>query len=165
MGILYRPGANYLNDPFPMQKVQIAPLAGRPKFVSSLQHPTLWSAGEPATQTQHSQYQSITDQFESWNQELMNLPTRSCYVKVHEKPAVKITSLKVKDPRIDQRELADVLGEYRNRYQRSEQEAEDVLKKEEDRQVFSRNTPVHEESNDAAADSHILFRNPFKEKK
>jgi hypothetical protein len=88
---------------------------------------------ESATQTQHSQYQSITDQFEAWNQELMNLPTRCCYVKVHEKPAVKITSLKVKDPRIDQRELAEVLGEYKNRYQRSKQEVEDVLKLEEDR--------------------------------
>jgi hypothetical protein len=88
---------------------------------------------ESATQTQHSQYQSITDQFEAWNHELMNLPTRCCYVKVHEKPAVKITSLKVKDPRIDQRELAEVLGEYKNRYQRSKQEVEDVLKLEEDR--------------------------------
>jgi hypothetical protein len=82
----------------------------------------------PVTETQHSQYLSILDQFESWNQELMNLPTRCCYVKVHEKPAVKITSLKVQQPKVDERELAAVLGEYKKRYQRSHQEAEEVLK-------------------------------------
>jgi hypothetical protein len=113
---------------------------------------------EPATQTQHSQYQSITDQFESWNQELMNLPTRCCYVKVHEKPAVKITSLKVKQPTVDQTELAAVLGEYKNRYQRSRQEAEDVLQEQEARQAFLGRIPNPE------FDQRNLFRNPFQEK-
>jgi hypothetical protein len=32
---------------------------------------------EPVTQTQHSQYQSITDQFEAWNQELLILEDRT----------------------------------------------------------------------------------------
>src|ERR671916_1667903 len=116
---------------------------------------------EPQTQTQHSQYQSITDQFESWNQELMNLPTRSCYVKVQGKEAVKITSLKVGQPKVDQTELAAVLGEYKRRYQRSQQEAEDVLKQEEDRQAFYDKFPAHEESADAAADDGNRFQNPF----
>jgi hypothetical protein len=116
---------------------------------------------EPATQTQHSQYQSITDQFEAWNQELMNLPTRSCYVKVQGKEAVKITSLKVQQPKVDQKELAAVLGEYKRRYQRSRQEAENVLKQEENHQAFYDKFPAHEESADAAADFSNRFQNPF----
>jgi hypothetical protein len=75
----------------------------------------------PATQIQHSQYQSITDQFEAWNQELMNLPTRCAYVKVQGKEATKITSLKMRQPTVDPGELAEVLSEYKRRYQRSGQ--------------------------------------------
>jgi hypothetical protein len=120
---------------------------------------------EPATQTQHSQYQSITDQFESWNQELMNLPTRCCYVKVHEKPAVKITSLKVRQPKVDQKELAVVLGEYKSRYQRSRQEAENVLKAQEAQQALYGSLPDQEEMADTVFDQRNRFRNPFTEKK
>jgi type IV secretory pathway TraG/TraD family ATPase VirD4 len=126
----------------------------------------------PATQTQHSQYQSITDQFESWNQELMNLPTRCCYVKVQEKPAVKITSLKVPQPTVAEKELASVLGEYKRRYQRTQQEAADVLQKAAaDRQAFSGNFPPQAKRADAppavvdtASDSSVLFQNPFGQK-
>jgi hypothetical protein len=64
---------------------------------------------EPQAETQHSQYLSILDQFEVWNQELMNLPTCSCYVKVQGKEAVKITSLKVGQPKVAEKELAAVL--------------------------------------------------------
>jgi hypothetical protein len=116
---------------------------------------------EPHAETQHSQYLSILDQFEGWNQELMNLPTRCAYVKVQGKGAVRITSLKVPEPRIDQKELVAVLGEYKNRYQRSQQEARDVLRKEEDRQAFYEKFPIHEESADTAADYSDRFRNPF----
>jgi hypothetical protein len=119
------------------------------------------SKEEPLAETQHSQYLSILDQFESWNQELMNLPTRSCYVKVQGKEAVKITSLKVRQPKVKQEELAAVLGEYKRRYQRSRQEAEDVLKQKEDRQAFYDKFPAHEESADAAADFSNRFQNPF----
>jgi hypothetical protein len=54
-----------------------------------------------------------------------------------------------------------VLGEYKNRYQRSKQEAEEVLRKEEDRQAFYGNFPIHEQSSDAAADYSDRFQNPF----
>jgi hypothetical protein len=114
---------------------------------------------EPQVDTQHSQYLSILDQFEAWNQELMNLPTRCCYVKMQGKEAVKITSLKVRQPKVEQKELAAVLGEYRNRYQRSEQEAAGVLKKEADRLALFRNVP--EESADTVFDIHSQFHNPF----
>jgi type IV secretory pathway TraG/TraD family ATPase VirD4 len=82
----------------------------------------------PHTETQHSQYQSILERFESWNQELMNLPTRCCYVKVQGKEAVRITSLKVPEPTVAPQELAAVLSEYKCRYQRSEQQANDSQK-------------------------------------
>jgi hypothetical protein len=96
-----------------------------------------------------------------WNQELMNLPTRCCYVKVNNKPAVKITSLKMQEPRIDQKELAAVLGEYKSRYQRSRQEAEDVLTKEADRLALFGHAPSPEESADTVFDSRSQFQNPF----
>jgi hypothetical protein len=120
---------------------------------------------EPHAETQHSQYQSITDQFETWNQELMNLPTRCCYVKVQGKEAAKITSLKVRQPTVDQKELVAVLGEYKNRYQRSKEEASTLLKKEEDElQAFYDNFPTHAKSADSPTDNSALFENPFAEK-
>jgi hypothetical protein len=119
---------------------------------------------EPLAETQHSQYLSILDQFEVWNQELMNLPTRSCYVKVQGKEAVKITSLKVRQPKVDQKELAAVLGKYKNRYQRSCQEAEDVLQEQEARQAFLGKIQKHEEVGDTVFDQRNRFRNPFAEK-
>jgi hypothetical protein len=114
---------------------------------------------EPLAETQHSQYLSILDQFEVWNQELMNLPTRSCYVKVQGKEAVKITSLKVRQSKVDQKELATVLGEYKKRYQRSQQEAAAVLKKEADRLALFRNDPL--ENADTVFDLGAQFQNPL----
>jgi hypothetical protein len=115
---------------------------------------------------------SIVDQFESWNQELMNLPTRCCYVKVQGHKAVKITSLKMKEANIDQKELAAVLGEYKHRYQRSKQETEEALKKGEAAwQQFSGNVLTHAQRADAAPDAadagsgySDLFHNPFKQR-
>jgi hypothetical protein len=117
---------------------------------------------EPRVETQHSQYQSITDQFESWNQGLMNLPTRCCYVKVQGKDAVKITSLKVRQPTVDQRELAAVLGEYKRRYQRSRDEA-DALREQDaaDRYAFYGTVPPGTQRPDAAAADSGVFTNPF----
>jgi hypothetical protein len=119
---------------------------------------------EPQAETQHSQYLSILDQFETWNQELMNLPTRCCYVKVHEKPAVKITSLKVQQPKVEEKELVAVLGEYKNRYQRSRQEAEDVLKAQEAQHALYGGLPNQEEMADTVFDQNKRFHNPFQEK-
>ena len=94
----------------------------------------------------------------------MNLPTRCCYVKVQGREAAKITSLKVGQPRVDQKELAAVLAEFKHRYQRTEQEATDVLKKEEaDIHAFYGSSPIHQ-ATDTASDSSILFQNPFGQK-
>jgi hypothetical protein len=95
----------------------------------------------------------------------MNLPTRCCYVKVQGKEAVKITSLKVNEPRIDQKELAAVLGEYKHRYQRSKEEASLLLQKEEaDRQAFYGNFPTQAQSVDTASDYSDRFHNPFEKR-
>jgi hypothetical protein len=95
----------------------------------------------------------------------MNLPTRCCYVKVQGKEAAKITSLKVRQPTVDQKELVAVLGEYKNRYQRSKEEASTLLKKEaEDRQTFYGNFPIHAQHTDTASDPSVLFQNPFGQK-
>jgi hypothetical protein len=94
----------------------------------------------------------------------MNLPTRSCYVKVQGKEAIKITSLKVREPKVNQKDLAAVLGEYKHWYQRSRQDAEDVLQKQEAQQAFYGSVPNPEESADTVFDLHNRFRNPFTEK-
>jgi hypothetical protein len=113
---------------------------------------------EPHAETQHSQYQSITDQFESWNQELMNLPTRCCYVKVQGHEAVRITSLKVRQPTVDQKELTLVLGEYKRRYQRSLQEADAIRGKEAAAwQLYAGAVPTDAKH----ADETAVFHNPF----
>ena len=85
---------------------------------------------------------------------------------------MKITSLKTHEPSIYPRELATVLGEYKSRYQRSRQEAEEVLKKGEATwQHFSGNVPSHAQRTDAAPDAadagsdySDLFHNPFKQR-
>jgi hypothetical protein len=120
---------------------------------------------EPQTETQHSQYLSILDQFERWNQELMNLPTRCCYVKVDKKEAVKITSLKMPKPTVTPAELAAVLSEYKHRYQRSEQQATDVLQDVADGLSFRTGFATSHAAQDATdkrTHAPDRFHNPFK---
>lgn len=81
------------------------------------------------TMTQHAQYMPVLEQFEGWTQELQNLPTRVAYVRLQGKPAVKITTLNVGDPKVDPGELKEVLSEYKRRYQRTAEEAEAALRR------------------------------------
>lgn len=78
---------------------------------------------EALTPTQHALYLSTLDQFEQWTQELQHLPARTCYVKRHDQPAAKITTLSVPEAHVDSKELAAVLATYRRLYQRTPQEA------------------------------------------
>jgi hypothetical protein len=82
---------------------------------------------EPLTETQHSQYQSIVDQFESWTQELQNLSPRLAYVKLHDAPAARIKTLTVPDAKVGGDELGRVLATYKQRYQRTPAEAEAAI--------------------------------------
>jgi hypothetical protein len=92
----------------------------------------------------------------------MNLPTRCCYVRVQGKEAVKITSLKMKQPKVEEKELAAVLEEYKRRYQRSKEEASLLLKKEaDDRQAYYGNVPTQTKSADTPSDSGDILQNPF----
>jgi hypothetical protein len=79
------------------------------------------------TDTQHTQYLSIAEQFESWAQELQNLSPRYAFVKLHDQPAVRIKTLTVNQPPVDPDELAKVLEGYRKRYQRTLEEAERAI--------------------------------------
>ena len=89
---------------------------------------------EAHTETQHAQYLSTVEQFESWIQELQNLPARTAYVKLHDKPAVRIKTLHVTQPKVSATEVERILAYYRQRYQRREEEvrrsAEPVQDKE-----------------------------------
>jgi len=82
---------------------------------------------EPLTSIQHSQYLSILEQYESWTQELQNLSTQMAYVKLHDKPAVRIKTLTVKDAKVDPTEVERVLDRYRRHYQRTEKEAQEAI--------------------------------------
>ncbi len=79
------------------------------------------------SQTQHSQYLSIAEQFETWTAELQNLDARIAYVKLHNKPPVKIRTLTVPSEPADQQELDGVLARYRALYQRSAADAEKLI--------------------------------------
>src|SRR6185312_5362935 len=56
------------------------------------------------TDTQHAQYLSLGEQFEGWTSALQALSPRQAYVKRHNQPAVKITTLTVPQPAVDARE-------------------------------------------------------------
>jgi hypothetical protein len=79
------------------------------------------------TYTQHTQYLGIGEQFETWTQDIQNLSPRMAYVKLHDQEAVKIKTLTVPPHEPDPKELAQVLGEYKRRYQRSQEEAEKAI--------------------------------------
>ncbi len=78
----------------------------------------------PLTETQHGQYLSVLEQFETTTQELMHLPQQFAFVKVHDQSAVKVKTLSVPPAAPDPQELTRVLLTYKRRYQRSTQEAE-----------------------------------------
>jgi hypothetical protein len=101
----------------------------------------------------------------------MRLPTRCCYVKAQEKEAVRITSLKVPEPKVDPTELATVLSEYQRRYQRNEHQAKAALKDVADA-LFFRGFPgsqagpaataaAAQGETDAPAEETDRFHNPF----
>ena len=90
---------------------------------------------EAHTETQHAQYLSTVEQFESWIQELQNLPARTAYVKLHDKPAVRIKTLNVTQPEVNADEVERVLAYYRQRYQRSADEVRRSAKLVEDQEV------------------------------
>jgi hypothetical protein len=82
---------------------------------------------EGLTETQHAQYLSIVEQFESWTQEVQNLSPRLAYVKLHDHAAVKIKTLTVPNAAVDTRRLNEVLAAYKQTYQRSKAEAEAAI--------------------------------------
>ena len=82
---------------------------------------------EPLTETQHGQYLTILEQFESWTQQLQSLPSRTAFLKRHDAPAVLFRTLTVSDPRVVPNRLAEVLQTYRRQYQRTPDEASTVI--------------------------------------
>jgi len=79
---------------------------------------------EAKTETQHPQFFPVAEQFETWTQELQNLPPQMAYVKPHDRPASRIKTLTVRQPNVDPRAVEAVVAEYRRRYQRDQTEAE-----------------------------------------
>jgi hypothetical protein len=82
---------------------------------------------EPLTPTQHGQYVPIPEQFETASQDLMNLPVREAYVKLHSEKAVRVKTLSVRDAAPEPTELAAVLGHYKQKCQKSKAEAEAAI--------------------------------------
>jgi hypothetical protein len=79
------------------------------------------------TETQHNTFMAVTEQFESWTSELQNLKARQAYVKLEGRPAIKMRTSRIGEPRVSQSELAQVLTTYRRRYQRTQEEAEQAI--------------------------------------
>ncbi|HCF99666.1 MAG TPA: hypothetical protein DEV93_03890 [Chloroflexi bacterium] len=84
---------------------------------------------EALTPTQHGQYMPVIEQFEAWTQEVQNLSPRMAYVKLHDAEAVKIKTLSVPDTGVPAAEVERVLTTYRQRYQRTKEEAEAAISK------------------------------------
>ena len=111
------------------------------------------------TETQHGQYLSILEQFESWTQEVQNLSPRYAYVKLHDSEAVKIKTLTVPEAKVDAGELAEVLAEYKHRYQRTKEEAEAEIAK------LAAPDEGMEESDEAPAYTRVFRRGKEYEKR
>jgi len=79
------------------------------------------------TETQHNTFMNVPEQFESWTSELQELKPRQAYVKVEGRPAIKMRTTRIRDPRVNAEILGEVLSNYRNRYQRSQDEAERAI--------------------------------------
>lgn len=79
----------------------------------------------PATSWRgHPQFMSISEQRESWVQELQHLPPRTAFVKQHDQSAIRIRTLTIRQPPVEPEDLDRVLATYRGRYQRSRAEIE-----------------------------------------
>ena len=70
---------------------------------------------------------AIYEQFESWTSELQNLKPRQAYVKLEGRPAIKMRTTRIREPRISSGQLAEVLSAYRQHYQRTQEEAERAI--------------------------------------
>jgi hypothetical protein len=79
---------------------------------------------EQFTDTQHNIFHNVSEQFESWTQELQHLKPRQAYVRTEGRPAVKMRTVKIRQSSVTSDELQDVLSNYRGRYQRTQEEAE-----------------------------------------
>jgi hypothetical protein len=79
------------------------------------------------TETQHNTFMAVNEQFEAWTGELQDLKPRQAYVKVEGRPAIKMRTTRIKEPRVSSDHLAEVLSTYRQRYQRTQEEAERAI--------------------------------------
>lgn len=112
-------------------KLQIAFGLGRDSAETQARHigdadPNLIKEAQ-FTETQHNTFMAVNEQFESWTSELQNLKPRSAYVKLEGRPAIKMRTSRISEPRVNQRELVRVLTAYRRRYQRTQEEAEQAI--------------------------------------
>lgn len=82
---------------------------------------------EAHTDIQHPQFYTVPEQFETWTQELQNLPPQRAYVKLHDRPSTRIKTLTVKQAPVEVAAVQAVIAGYRRRYQRSKQEAQDAI--------------------------------------
>jgi len=79
---------------------------------------------EARTETQHGQYVSIPEQFESWTQDIMQLKPRLAYVKLDTSRSVKVRTPYIPNRATDPAALREVLDTYKSIYQLSLADAE-----------------------------------------
>jgi hypothetical protein len=84
-------------------------------------------AGDSHSPTEHDQYMPLLDQVQLWTNQLKGLSPRHCYVKVDTAKPRLIRTPMIREPKVDQQELQDVLATYRQLYQRSRQDAEQAV--------------------------------------
>jgi len=83
---------------------------------------------EAATPTQHNVFASKFEQTQTWIDELKNLPRRVAYVKLTNRPAIKIKTPLVPHAKVSDTQLAEVLATYKAMYQQTVPEAEARIK-------------------------------------
>lgn len=87
-------------------------------------------------------YASTSEQYEQFAQELQNLPARMAYVRLHDRPPVRIRTLTIRQPELPEGAVQVVIDRYRQLYQRRRSAIE--------AQVFNPTVPGGEASEAAA---------------
>jgi hypothetical protein len=107
-------------------KLQVAFGLGRDSAETQARHigdaDPLLIKEEQFTETQHNVFHSIPEQFEAWTHELQHLRPRHAYVRVEGRPAIKIRTLRVGEPRVSAATLSEVLATYKGLYQRTRED-------------------------------------------
>jgi type IV secretory pathway TraG/TraD family ATPase VirD4 len=112
-------------------KLQIAFGLGRDSAETQARHigdiDPLLIKEEQFTETQHNVFHSVSEQFETWTHELQHLRPQQAYMRVEGRPAMRVRTSRVREPRVSAAALSEVLTAYKGLYQRTREDVSEAM--------------------------------------